>query len=60
MKYEVKFTSQFKRDLKLAKKQKKDIDVLPCRHAFRTVLGRDQNSRIGLYLFCTVVLKCIR
>ncbi len=28
MKYEVKFTSQFKRDLKLAKKQGKDIDKL--------------------------------
>lgn len=28
MKYEVKFTSQFKRDLKLAKKQGKNIDKL--------------------------------
>ncbi len=28
MKYEVKFTGQFKRDLKLAKKQGKDIDKL--------------------------------
>ena len=28
MKYEVKFTSQFKRDLKLVKKQGKDIDKL--------------------------------
>ncbi len=28
MKYEVKFTSQFKRDLKLAKKQGRDIDKL--------------------------------
>ncbi len=28
MKYEVKFTSQFKRDLKLAKKKGKDIDKL--------------------------------
>lgn len=28
MKYEVKFTSQFKRDLKLARKQGKDIDKL--------------------------------
>lgn len=28
MKYEVKLTSQFKRDLKLAKKQGKDIDKL--------------------------------
>ncbi len=28
MKYEVKFTSQFKRDVKLAKKQGKDIDKL--------------------------------
>lgn len=28
MKYEVKFTNQFKRDLKLAKKQGKDIDKL--------------------------------
>ena len=28
MKYEVKFTSQFKRDLKLAKKQGKDIEKL--------------------------------
>lgn len=28
MKYEVKFTTQFKKDLKLAKKQNKDIDVL--------------------------------
>lgn len=26
MKYEVKFTNQFKKDLKLAKKQKKDLD----------------------------------
>ena len=28
MKYEVKFTSQFKRDLKLARKQHKDLDKL--------------------------------
>lgn len=28
MKYEVKFTSQFKRDLKLAQKQHKDVSVL--------------------------------
>ena len=28
MKYEVKFTNQFKRDLKLAKKQNKDLDKL--------------------------------
>ncbi len=28
MKYEVKFTSQFKRDLKLAKKQGKDVNKL--------------------------------
>lgn len=28
MKYEVKFTSQFKKDLKLARKQGKDIDRL--------------------------------
>ena len=28
MKYEVKFTNQFKRDLKLAKKQKRDLDKL--------------------------------
>ena len=28
MKYEVKFTTQFKKDLKLAKKQGKDIDRL--------------------------------
>lgn len=28
MKYEVKFTGQFKRDLKLAKKQGKDINKL--------------------------------
>lgn len=28
MKYEVKFTSQFKRDLKLARKQGKDINKL--------------------------------
>lgn len=28
MKYEVKFTNQFKRDLKLAKKQHKDLDKL--------------------------------
>ena len=28
MKYEVKFTSQFKKDLKLAKKQNKDLDQL--------------------------------
>jgi len=28
MKYEVKFTSQFKRDLKLAKRQGKDINKL--------------------------------
>ena len=28
MKYEVKFTNQFKRDLKLAKKQGKDINRL--------------------------------
>jgi mRNA interferase YafQ len=26
MKYEVKFTSQFKKDLKLAKKQNKNLD----------------------------------
>ena len=28
MKYEIQFTSQFKKDLKLAKKQNKDIDKL--------------------------------
>ena len=28
MKYDVKFTSQFKKDLKLAKKQNKNIDKL--------------------------------
>jgi mRNA interferase YafQ len=28
MRYEVKFTNQFKRDLKLAKKQNKDLDKL--------------------------------
>ncbi len=28
MKYEVKFTSQFKKDLKLAKKQHKNLDDL--------------------------------
>lgn len=28
MKYTVKFTSQFKKDVKLAKKQKKDLDKL--------------------------------
>ena len=28
MKYEVKFTKQFKKDLKLAKKQNKDLDKL--------------------------------
>lgn len=28
MKYEVKFTTQFKRDLKLAKKQRKNLDEL--------------------------------
>lgn len=28
MKYEVKFTSQFKRDLKLAQKQQKDISAM--------------------------------
>ena len=28
MKYEIKFTSQFKKDLKLAKKQKKDTEKL--------------------------------
>lgn len=28
MKYEIKFTSQFKKDLKLAKKQKKDLNKL--------------------------------
>ena len=28
MKYEIKFTTQFKKDLKLAKKQKKDLDLL--------------------------------
>ena len=28
MKYEVKFINQFKRDLKLAKKQKRDLDKL--------------------------------
>ncbi len=28
MKYEVKFTTQFKKDLKLAKKQKKNLDIL--------------------------------
>jgi mRNA interferase YafQ len=28
MKYEVKFTTQFKKDLKLAKKQNKDLDHL--------------------------------
>ena len=28
MKYEIKFTTQFKKDLKLAKKQNKDLDKL--------------------------------
>lgn len=28
MKYEIKFTTQFKKDLKLAKKQKKNLDLL--------------------------------
>lgn len=28
MKYEVKFTNQFKKDLKLAKKQNRDLDKL--------------------------------
>ncbi|MCD7847312.1 MAG: type II toxin-antitoxin system YafQ family toxin [Oscillospiraceae bacterium] len=28
MKYEVRFTTQFKKDLKLAKKQNRDIDLL--------------------------------
>ncbi len=28
MKYEIKFTTQFKHDLKLAKKQNKDLDEL--------------------------------
>ena len=28
MKYEVKFTNQFRKDLKLAKKQNKDLDKL--------------------------------
>ena len=28
MKYEIKFTNQFRRDLKLAKKQNKDLDKL--------------------------------
>ena len=28
MKYEVKFTTQFKKDLKLAKKQNKNLDKL--------------------------------
>lgn len=28
MKYEIKFTGQFKKDIKLAKKQKKDLDKL--------------------------------
>lgn len=28
MKYEIKFTTQFKKDLKLAKKQNKNIDLL--------------------------------
>ena len=28
MKYEIKFTTQFKKDLKLAKKQRKDLDKL--------------------------------
>lgn len=28
MKYEVKYTTQFKKDLKLAKKQKKNLDIL--------------------------------
>ena len=28
MKYEVKFTTQFKKDLKIAKKQKKNLDLL--------------------------------
>ena len=28
MKYQIKFTTQFKKDIKLAKKQKKDLDKL--------------------------------
>lgn len=47
MKYEVKFTSQFKRDLKLAKNRGKigngqcsGTDGLSCWYAFRTVLKK--------------------
>ena len=38
MKYEVKFTSQFNRYLKLAKKQGRDIDALPCWYTLGPVL----------------------
>ncbi len=36
MRYEVKFTNQFKKDLKLAKKQNKDLDK---RMSYRTGLA---------------------
>ena len=38
MKYEIKVTGQFKKDLKLAKKQGKNLDKLfDVRESFRTV-----------------------
>ena len=46
MKYEVKFTSQFKRDLKLAKKQGRDIDALPCCYTLGTVLKQHTDVRL--------------
>ncbi len=40
MKYEVKFTNQFKEDLKLAKKQNRDLDKL-----FEAVLNENRNRQ---------------
>ena len=43
MKYEIKFAGQFKKDLKLAKKQGKNLDKLfDVREPFRTVQVKNQ------------------
>lgn len=42
MKYTVKVTTQFKKDLKLAKKQHKDIDEL-----FRVIERLSNNEKLG-------------
>lgn len=47
MKYEVKFTNQFKKDLKLARKQNRDLDKLFA--AVNMAVRWTQNTTITTY-----------